>query len=416
MRGAAGRWLLGPVAAVTEAWSEVRVHRTRVVLSLVGVFLAVFAMTSITAVGGMGRQVALESSERASGRSATLQLSAYPNGASTPQSTELTSRVLREAADRHEVAWRGFVTQGGSQVTVRFPTGAQLVSFSYVDPGYGTMHRAVAEQGRFLDAGDEQAFSPRLVVNRAFADLLGGFDERTPRTVVLGGDRPVTATVVGVMEVPYSDGTTPGAYALNSAAQAWGLVDPSTSGPPTLELWVPDADAEALSSALQAEVQAALPGYSISAWRSDDGEALEVVDLVLAYGVRGVGIFALVLGGIGVLNVGLVTVRQRIREIGVRRSFGATGGRVFFAVLLESVAATFVAGALAVALSVALLSYVPDLLVALLPAGVPLQDVPPFPVSAAVEGLVAATAVGALAGVVPATMAVRAKVIDAIRY
>ena len=43
----------------------------------------------------------------------------------------------------------------------------------------------------------------------------------------------------------------------------------------------------------------------------------------------------LVLGGLGVLNIGLVTVRQRIREIGVRRSFGASSGRVFSAVMLE---------------------------------------------------------------------------------
>jgi putative ABC transport system permease protein len=87
---------------------------------------------------------------------------------------------------------------------------------------------------------------------------------------------------------------------------------------------------------------------------------------------------------------------------------------VFFAVLLESVAATFVAGFLAVMLSIILISNFP--LQAVLPAGITLEDVPPFPVQAAVEGLVAATAVGALAGVVPATMAVRAKVIDAIRY
>ncbi|MCI2238398.1 ABC transporter permease [Paenibacillus sp. TRM 82003] len=409
-----GRWLLGPVAAVTEAWGEVRVHRTRVVLSLVGVFLAVFAMTTITAAGNMGRQMMLESSERSGGRAATLQVSAYPNGAVTADGADAAARVLRETAERHRVTWWGLVSQGSGQMTVRFPSGAQLVTFSAVDPSYGTMHRALTDQGRFFTAADGEAFSPRLVVNRAFADQLGGFDEQVPPTVVLGGDRPVTATLVGVMEVPYSDPSMPAAYVLNSAAQAWGLVDPSTSGPPSLELWVPDADAEALTAALQTEVQASLPGYSVSAYRTDFGQDLGVVDAILAYGVRGVGVFALVLGGIGVLNVGLVTVRQRIREIGVRRSFGATGGRVFFAVLLESVAATFVAGVAAVALSVLLVSNFP--LEAVLPAGVVLQDVPPFPVSAAVEGLLAATAVGALAGIVPATMAVRAKVIDAIRY
>jgi len=45
-----------------------------------------------------------------------------------------------------------------------------------------------------------------------------------------------------------------------------------------------------------------------------------------------------------------------------------------------------------------------------------IADMPPFPVEAAVIGLVAATVVGALAGLLPALVAVRVKVIDAIRY
>jgi putative ABC transport system permease protein len=44
------------------------------------------------------------------------------------------------------------------------------------------------------------------------------------------------------------------------------------------------------------------------------------------------------------------------------------------------------------------------------------SDFPPFPVEAAVLGLVAATVVGAIAGLLPALVAVRVKVIDAIRY
>lgn len=45
-----------------------------------------------------------------------------------------------------------------------------------------------------------------------------------------------------------------------------------------------------------------------------------------------------------------------------------------------------------------------------------IADMPPFPMEAAVLGLVAASAVGALAGLLPALVAVRVKVIDAIRY
>ena len=53
--------MIGVVGAFQEAWGEVRVHRSRVVLSLVGVVLAVFAMTIITAAGTIARQVILES-------------------------------------------------------------------------------------------------------------------------------------------------------------------------------------------------------------------------------------------------------------------------------------------------------------------------------------------------------------------
>jgi ABC-type antimicrobial peptide transport system permease subunit len=115
-----------------------------------------------------------------------------------------------------------------------------------------------------------------------------------------------------------------------------------------------------------------------------------------------------------VLNIGLVTVRQRIREIGVRRSFGATSARIFSAVMLESVCATAVAGVAAVGASIVLVRNFP--LEQWLGNGIPLAETPGFPVAAAVEGLVAATAVGALAGLLPAIIAVRAKVIDAIRY
>ena len=120
----------------------------------------------------------------------------------------------------------------------------------------------------------------------------------------------------------------------------------------------------------------------------------------------------LLLGALGLVNIQLVAMRQRIREIGIRRSFGATGGRVFFAVLLESVVATFVAGIIGIVLVVVLMQQ--GFIVQWLAPGI--SDVPPFPFSAAAVGLIAAVAVGAVAGLIPAIVAVRIRPIDAIRY
>jgi putative ABC transport system permease protein len=124
-------------------------------------------------------------------------------------------------------------------------------------------------------------------------------------------------------------------------------------------------------------------------------------------------LFALFLGALGVLNVGVVTVRQRIREIGVRRALGASSRRIFAAVMLESVLATALAGLLGIALAIALVNNFPY---EILPRELSVTEDVPFPVGAAVQAFVTATVIGALVGLVPATVAVRSRVIDAIRY
>jgi putative ABC transport system permease protein len=107
------------------------------------------------------------------------------------------------------------------------------------------------------------------------------------------------------------------------------------------------------------------------------------------------------------------TLKQRIREIGIRRSFGATANRVFFPVMMESVVATVVAGVVGVIVAVLIVKN--PIVEGFIGQGT-VSEFPPFPVEAAVLGLVLATVVRALAGLLPALLAVRVKVIDAIRY
>ena len=129
--------------------------------------------------------------------------------------------------------------------------------------------------------------------------------------------------------------------------------------------------------------------------------------------VGGIAVLVLLLGALGLVNIALVAVKQRVREIGIRRSFGATAGRVFFAVMMESVVATIAAGAVGVIAAILIVQN--PFTMDLVGQGL-VSDFPPFPAEAALLGLLAATVVGALAGLLPALVAVRVKVIDAIRY
>ena len=403
------------LATLAEAWSEVRVHKARVVLSLVGVFLAVFAMTTVTALGLIVAQVQQEQGERMSGRSATIGVSAYfPETGAYPDPAEWDTAVA-DLTERYGIT--ATATVGWEENRFRLPGGTQLVQTKRVSPSYGELHRIESIQGRWLREGDRRSLAPAVVVNEAFLGALGVPDLSGRPTVVIGGATPVRAVVVGVVREGYGEELL--AYRVDRSAGSWdgpAPADPAAGvfgPPPSLELWVPPEQADEVMAVVSHDLGLALGGAQVDAYRQDSPDLEEALGM-LRLAIRGVGVVVLTLGGLGVLNIGLVTVRQRIREIGVRRSFGATSSRVFAAIMLESVCATFLAGLAAVALSVVLVRNLP--LESLLNSGVPLADVPAFPLAAAVEGLVAATAVGALAGLLPAVIAVRAKVIDAIRF
>ncbi|WP_116450365.1 ABC transporter permease [Blastococcus litoris] len=406
--------MTGLMGTLAEAWDEVRVHKTRVLLSLVGVFLAVFAMTTVTALGLMVAQVQQELGERSGGRAATVAVNAWDPVTGMPPDSTRWDAAVADLVERYDIATAATISYG--ETRFRMPGGTTAVQTRRVSPSYGELHRVEPVEGRWLREGDRENLSPSVVVNEAFMAALGAPDLAGRPTVVIGGPSPVVATIVGVVREGYGEELL--AYRVDRSAGPWdAAVDPATAmygGPSTLELWVPADQVDQVMDTVRNDLSLALGGgLQVDTYRSDPQGAEETIAM-LRLAIRGAGTVVLVLGGLGVLNIGLVTVRQRIREIGVRRSFGATSGRIFSAVMLESVCATALAGVLAVGASIVLVRNLP--LERLLNNGIPIADMPGFPVAAAVEGLVAATAVGALAGLLPAIIAVRAKVIDAIRF
>jgi len=181
------------------------------------------------------------------------------------------------------------------------------------------------------------------------------------------------------------------------------------------DIWVGEREVSDVGRSLAADLRAGMPeGDSVTVSRSDWAastgfkESQAMTELILS----GIAVLILALGALSLVNIQLVAMRQRVREIGVRRAFGATAGRIFTTVLLESLVATTVAGVIGIALVVAVLRS-PLLIESMFPT---LVDVPPFPIRAALTGLIAAVVVGAIAGLVPALVALRVKVIDAIRF
>ena len=167
------------------------------------------------------------------------------------------------------------------------------------------------------------------MVNEKFYQRLGSPDLRTHPTVTLLGEQETTAVVIGV--VPAADYEQPSMFLLNSAYAR--LVSPSVlaQSQSQYELWVPPELAAELSELVKRDVAGAVgEGFNVDVSRQDyAGWGGDDPLLPIKLLVTGVAVLVLLLGALGLVNISLVTVRQRIREIGIRRSVGATAGRRF---------------------------------------------------------------------------------------
>lgn len=409
------RFATSLVGSFVEAWQELRIHRTRVMLSLIGVAVAVCAITTVVGLGAVAQQATIEQSERQGGRPASLSLYASMNDG-TPPPEDAMQEAWSSVIARYKIEYASRVVNASH--TVQFADGAVPVNVLAVDQQYGTMHRVTLSEGTWFTEGDVLRLAPAVLVNSVFYDRIGRPDLADHPTATLVGAHNTTAVITGVYPSATWD-TAPAMYMLYdtfSALSADAPVDPMGYGAPApqYEMWVPPELADDLTVAVQRDVQGALgSGANAQINRQDYASFNGDPYLPLKLMVGGVAGLVLLLGALGLVNIALVTLKQRIREIGIRRSFGATAGRVFFAVMMESVVATVVAGVIGVIAAVLIVKN--PLLEGLIGQG-QVTEFPPFPVEAAILGLVCATVVGALAGLVPALVAVRVKVIDAIRY
>jgi putative ABC transport system permease protein len=406
------------VGTLVESWQELRVHRGRVVLSLVGVTIAVASLAVVVGFGSLAERVTAAFNEQYGGRPATYSITGTPGsgdgtGAAAAATADAVDRELRAAADRYDVQYATEASYTSRRI--QFPDGVAEVQGMTVDPPWAEIHRLRIAAGDWFSESDRDRLAPALVVNQAFLDRLGGADVVTHPTVRMPGTPGVTAVVVGQYVSSEYD-TDPMFYQLaNSVATASVTPGADDGNQRTFEVWIPEHGAKALANRIASDAERAVGGdVSVDAGRMDaagsvDGDPLGAMRYVIA----GVAVLVLVLGGLGLLNVSLVSVRQRIREIGIRRGVGASAGRIFVAVLLENVLGTAVAGGIGVMVGAAVLGN--DTVRGLITSGVEVGGAP-FPLEAALIGVGSAVFVGALAGFLPAVLAVRVKVIDAIRY
>ncbi|MEI6494573.1 MAG: ABC transporter permease [bacterium] len=141
-------------------------------------------------------------------------------------------------------------------------------------------------------------------------------------------------------------------------------------------------------------------------------DTLSSITTILNIFLTAIASISLVVGGIGIMNIMLVSVVERTREIGLRKAVGATNRDIMQQFLVESVVLTFVGGIIGIACGALLVTVVYFVLIYFTTIGWVFS----LPASAIILAVLVATFTGVIFGLYPARQAARKNPIDALRY
>lgn len=142
--------------------------------------------------------------------------------------------------------------------------------------------------------------------------------------------------------------------------------------------------------------------------RLEQLEEFQKMESSFVYSLGGVAAITLLVGGIGIANVMLAAISERIREIGIRKAVGANSLDIFIQFVTEAIVISVIGGAIGILASVGL--------VELLRGVLPEEGKVNLPLSAMLWGFLFSVIVGFCSGIYPAIKAARLPVIEALRY
>lgn len=277
-------------------------------------------------------------------------------------------------------------------------------------PQWLPVRARTVSSGRFFTTAEVRDAAPVMVLAPETATQLFGPRDPVGQRVTVNGS---TLNVIGVL-TPVGSSTTSDEddQAVVPRTTASDIVG-GASRSSVSTLYVEAASNGSLSAAYQECDKALLALHGVTANDADftisSQQSLlataSSTDRTLTILLGGVAGISLLVGGIGVMNIMLVSVTERIREIGLRKALGATPAAVRRQFLLEASILGLTGGVLGLGLGVLAALGLPDVLN---------QPVTISP-TAATAAVLAALVIGVIAGVYPASRAARLTPIDALR-
>ena len=308
------------------------------------------------------------------------------------------------------------LSTSGQVVAGRNNTSTQIVG---VTPEYESVRNFSVSSGQFISPGHVDDNSQVAVLGAGVAETLFGLRDPVGATVRINGRQ---FQVIGVLEskgggflgilddqvlVPI----TTAYYRLSSQRTTQGSISVNTINVQTDSVDMMDAAVQEVATVLRLRHRIIGEDDFTVTSQQETIETLRETTNSFVIFLGAIASISLLVGGIGIMNIMLVSVTERTREIGIRKAMGAKRRDILFQFVSEATLLSLGGGGAGVLLGVALSWLLNG---RGLPGGQPTQTA--FSGDIAVLALVVSAAIGLFFGIYPAMRAARLHPIEALRY
>lgn len=395
------------------AYDAIRTRRMRSALTVLGILIGIAAV--ILTVGlGQGAQAQVASQINSLGSNLLIVSPGSATGSTGIRGGRGTATTLT-TADALTLATPAVApdieavapVSSSSQAVIADGTN-WTTTIVGTSPSWLQVRARTVAQGRFFTQAEQNSTARIAVIGSTTATQLFGARNPIGQTMTAGG---LQVTVIGVLGTA---GSTIGGDQDDQVVMPLATYSSAfSSGTGVSSIYLQARSQDVLSAAYQEANNALLTSHGDTAATSDfqvSSQASLVATAtstahVLTVLLAGIAGISLLVGGIGVMNIMLVSVTERIREIGLRKALGATPRAILRQFLVEASLLGLVGGVLGLALGVVGTLVLPHFI-----------SQPVVISSAATVGaLFVSLIIGVGAGVYPASRAARLAPIDALR-
>ncbi len=400
------------IESFKQALSSLRANKLRSILTMLGIVMGVFSVITIVAIGNATQRY-MDSEFAKIG--ANVLVISYKSGSITTNDV-LKNDDMKAMSKVEEIKHVG--TSMGGSGTIRLGDKTRNANITGISGQYNEIMPTELSQGRMINEIDNTMRSNVVVIKEDFARA--NFKDENPigkkLRVRLGSGTSLNLTVIGVEKKEDSIFGDMMMYESQSVALTIPLTTLQANIPWTDQLnyiyaTVEEREPEALKKIADKVIRIVEQKHGnkdkyyvefLSELQEQLNSILGIVSSVLLV----VAVITLVVGGIGIVNILLVSVTERIREIGVRKALGAQKKDIVIQFITESIILTGISGSVGILLGVL--------------AGFVISSAISIPPT--VDGVVVilaflgSVALGLLFGVYPAKRAADLDPIESLRY